>query len=615
MKIIRKQVILALLSMAPSLVLARPAGFSDIESVFIEGNTDNDYASDPTNAIQTEGIFISSNGAPAPYINPIDRKFNGEYSNVNSVTPFAGGYYVGSNDDSSSSLLSPGNTTSTSAFSGNFANRRDASGNFLGRDASGSLVVGSDSSGNFIYTPVSGHASSAQYDASGNLNFTSATSGNLTPQGDTASGSFSAAAYNDDHELAFAVSGSVATNYNNSAYSLSAQIATQEGYAANLNGVANTEAGASSFSTQIVGPNGYAANVSGVVNAQAGSGAATIALTGPGGNALLANLTGSLATNTISGTISGAGGGPVDASGNSGIFGSEVAGGVITGSVTLGNVITDGSGNVIRVLAAPSASASVYTTNVDGSASQTSIVTNGIYGSSGQSMNVDASGNASIVTGVTTVSGLSAGSSATANQSGISTYSGVKNYNNSNFAGVSSYQDASGNNQTTSIGLIDDTGFRGLSVNSSGTYINGGANNGGMYFDSNGVTVGKVDASGNIVNTSQIHGVTAGTAATDAVNVSQLNSGINSLSQQINGMKGGIASTVAMANIPQVDQGKHYSIGMGLGHYDGASAVSVGGSIRVNESAIIKGTVGRSFSNSGPADSSTTVGVGAAFSW
>ncbi len=603
MKIIRKQVILALATIYPSLVFAADApppefdsNIDTIGNVYINGNNNNSFSS-----ALSEGIFISSNGGSSPYYSQ-SGEFDGQFQNSpNTPKPFAGGYYVGSADAS-------GNLTSTKALSANFANSLDVLGN---------PVRAADGSGNYLYTPVSGHASSAQYDASGNLNFTSATSGNLTPQGDTASGSFSAAAYNDDHELAFAVSGSVATNtnYNNSAYSLSAQIATQEGYAANLNGVANTEAGASSFSTQIVGPNGYAANVSGVVNAQAGSGAATIALTGPGGNALLANLTGSLATNTISGTISGAGGGPVDASGNSGIFGSEVAGGVITGSVTLGNAITDGSGNVIRVLAAPSASASVYTTNVDGSASQTSIVTNGIYGSSGQSMNVDASGNASIVTGVTTVSGLSAGSSATANQSGISTYSGVKNYNNSNFAGVSSYQDASGNNQTTSIGLIDDTGFRGLSVNSSGTYINGGANNGGMYFDSNGVTVGKVDASGNIVNTSQIHGVTAGTAATDAVNVSQLNSGINSLSQQINGMKGGIASTVAMANIPQVDQGKHYSIGMGLGHYDGASAVSVGGSIRVNESAIIKGTVGRSFSNSGPADSSTTVGVGAAFSW
>ena len=129
-----------------------------------------------------------------------------------------------------------------------------------------------------------------------------------------------------------------------------------------------------------------------------------------------------------------------------------------------------------------------------------------------------------------------------------------------------------------------------------------------MYLDSNGVTVGRVDGQGNRVGNSQIHGVAAGTAQTDAVNVSQLNQGLN-------GLKAGVASTVAMANIPQVDQGKRFAIGAGLGHYDGASALSVGGSIRVNENAVIKGSIAHSFNTSGPAETSTAVGVGAAYSW
>ena len=129
-----------------------------------------------------------------------------------------------------------------------------------------------------------------------------------------------------------------------------------------------------------------------------------------------------------------------------------------------------------------------------------------------------------------------------------------------------------------------------------------------MYLDSNGVTVGRVDGQGNRVSNSQIHGVAAGTADTDAVNVSQLNQGLN-------GLKGGIASTVAMANIPQVDPGKRFALGMGLGNYSGASALSVGGSIRINENAVIKGSVGHSFNTSGSADTSTAVGVGAAISW
>ena len=70
-----------------------------------------------------------------------------------------------------------------------------------------------------------------------------------------------------------------------------------------------------------------------------------------------------------------------------------------------------------------------------------------------------------------------------------------------------------------------------------------------------------------------------------------------------------------MANIPQVDPGKRFALGMGLGHYSGASALSVGGSIRVNENAVIKGSLGHSFNTSGPAETSTAVGVGAAYSW
>jgi len=334
--------------------------------------------------------------------------------------------------------------------------------------------------------------------------------------------------------------------------------------------------GSASFNSQVVGEGGGAANISGVVSLEGKSAATTIALTGPLGNALLANLTGSLGTNTLSGTISGAGA-------YDGLFGSSVAGGVITGSVTLGSEA-----------AYPSTSTSVYLTNLDGSASQTSYVTNTSGSTVGQSMNLGATGNASVLTGVT--AGLSsAGSSAATDGSGnFSTYTGVKDLLTNSFAGTASYLTSSG---------------------SSGAYISGGRNNGAMYFDSNGVTVGKVDGSGNIVNTSQIHGVAAGTAQTDAVNVSQLNNMSSNFNSQLNGLKAGVASTVAMANIPQVDQGKRFAIGAGLGHYDGASALSVGGSIRVNENAVIKGSLAHSFNTSGPAETSTAVGVGAAYSW
>jgi len=548
MKNIRKHVLLALTTMGSTLAFAAPPAndtlslsTDNIRNIYVSGNTDSNYAS----GFQSQGVFISSGSNPSPYYDG-SGNFSGEFSNTTSLKPFASGYFIGTNEDPL--VNNPGNTTSTKAFSGNYANFRsdvafDASGVSIGNQ------VQSDGSGNYFYTPVSGHASTADYDASGNLRTTTVRSGNLTPQGDIASGNFSTASYNANGELGITSNTSFATNINNSAYSLN---------------------------SQIVDPNGYAANISGVVNTDGGSAATTIALTGPEGNALLANLTGSLGTNTLSGTISGAGA-------YDGLFGSNVAGGVITGSVTLGSATAN-----------PSASTSVYLTNLDGSASQTSFVTNTSDSTVGQSMNLDATGNASVLTGVT--AGLSsAGSSAATDGSGnFSTYTGVKDYANNSFAGTASYLTSSG---------------------SSGAYISGGRNNGAMYFDSNGVTVGRVDGSGNIVNTSQIHGVAAGTAQTDAVNVSQLNNMSSNFNSQLNGLRAGVASTVAMANIPQVDQGKRFAIGAGLGHYDGASALSVGGSIRVNENAVIKGSLAHSFNTSGPAETSTAVGVGAAYSW
>jgi hypothetical protein len=226
--------------------------------------------------------------------------------------------------------------------------------------------------------------------------------------------------------------------------------------------------------------------------------------------------------------------------------------------------------------------------------------TSGAFGGGSASFNsqvVGEQGGALNLSGVANLDGGAAGSSAIRDASGnLSTFTGVRHYDGlslENTAGTSTYLnvDPSGNKTT-------------------GASIVGGANNGGMYLDSNGVTVGRVDGQGNRVGNSQIHGVAAGTAPTDAVNVSQLNQGLN-------GLKAGIASTVAMANIPQVEPGKRFALGMGLGHYSGASALSVGGSIRINESAVIKGSIGHSFNTSGPADgtSSTAAGVGAAFSW
>ncbi len=100
----------------------------------------------------------------------------------------------------------------------------------------------------------------------------------------------------------------------------------------------------------------------------------------------------------------------------------------------------------------------------------------------------------------------------------------------------------------------------------------------------------------------QIKNVANGTAAGDAVNFGQLQETRKLLS-------GGIASTAAMANIPLVDPTKKFAVGVGLGGYDGQSALAVGGSYRVNPTTVIRGSV------AGGSASKTAVGVGVGISW
>lgn len=99
----------------------------------------------------------------------------------------------------------------------------------------------------------------------------------------------------------------------------------------------------------------------------------------------------------------------------------------------------------------------------------------------------------------------------------------------------------------------------------------------------------------------QIHNVAPGTVGTDAVNLNQLNDVENDMSK-------GVAAATALANIPQVDQGKTYSLGIGYGHYNGENALAVGGSWRYNTDGIVKASLGTG-------GSGAVVGIGTAMSW
>ena len=83
------------------------------------------------------------------------------------------------------------------------------------------------------------------------------------------------------------------------------------------------------------------------------------------------------------------------------------------------------------------------------------------------------------------------------------------------------------------------------------------------------VSVGSAGAERRITN------VAAGSADTDAVNVSQLKALKSSVNTDIKELKGGIAAALALESAPSV-AGK-FTTYMGVGHYDGQTAVGISG--------------------------------------
>ncbi|MBU9384486.1 YadA family autotransporter adhesin, partial [Burkholderia gladioli] len=106
--------------------------------------------------------------------------------------------------------------------------------------------------------------------------------------------------------------------------------------------------------------------------------------------------------------------------------------------------------------------------------------------------------------------------------------------------------------------------------------------------------------------------VSAGTAATDAVNVQQLNDSVTNLSNRLDhdrrDANGGIASAVAIASLPQAPAPGRSMVAIGGGTYGGQSAMALGIStyagrwiLKANGSTDTRGTV--------------AAGVGAGFVW
>lgn len=80
---------------------------------------------------------------------------------------------------------------------------------------------------------------------------------------------------------------------------------------------------------------------------------------------------------------------------------------------------------------------------------------------------------------------------------------------------------------------------------------------------------------------------------------------------QLQKVSRGVAMVAGLAAIPQVDEGKRFSIGAGAGYFNKEGSIAVGGSMRIAGNAIVK--AGVSFT---PSDmNSPAANAGFAWSW
>ena len=100
----------------------------------------------------------------------------------------------------------------------------------------------------------------------------------------------------------------------------------------------------------------------------------------------------------------------------------------------------------------------------------------------------------------------------------------------------------------------------------------------------------------------KVTGIANGTSKYDAVNYGQLKD-VERLASR------GIASVTAMTNIPQVEPGKTFAIGAGVGSYNGYQALAIGASGRIFDGLIVKASVGSS------EDGHAAFGGGVSYSW
>ena len=161
----------------------------------------------------------------------------------------------------------------------------------------------------------------------------------------------------------------------------------------------------------------------------------------------------------------------------------------------------------------------------------------------------------------------------------------------------------------------------GTSIEDRNTLDNAQYNLDGMVADSNGkrveFTTTNITAGGQ-----QIHGVAAGTAGTDAVNMNQLTSALNQVNGNNNALSNmvkanhqearkGIAGTAALAGLHPLDFDPDHKLDVmaGYGHFHGTNAGAVGIAYRPNEDLMF--TVGTTFGSDNVINAGVSYKVGA----
>jgi autotransporter adhesin len=120
---------------------------------------------------------------------------------------------------------------------------------------------------------------------------------------------------------------------------------------------------------------------------------------------------------------------------------------------------------------------------------------------------------------------------------------------------------------------------------------------------------GTITAGSGMVANGRVQNVSPGILPTDAANMSQLNQVRSEVQDMRKTSSTGAAIALAAASVPALEAGKQFGVGVGVGSYDGRSAIAAAVSFRINESAQIKLNVGTGQSGK------VGGGIGASWSW